>query len=178
MLPSLHQLRQQPTTATGTAGARKYINDGKKQKTLAPTTPSEVVGTVVEFEGDPGTYFLEDENGKYWWFDNVQVIEAYPTLRGPNKQVLDLNGGFVELSISPFWDYVVDGDYYNRVEPKPHLKAQVGERVSFVPRETSTLRLENDKLIILNWPEVNAQITTMFVPGGCAGVATNTRPAK
>ena len=132
-----------------------------------------VDGVVVETVGN--TYALRDDQGDHWWFDNVQSVERHNTLQWPDKQVKDLDGNYVELPIFPFSDYETDIGYFEE-DPKPRLKAQPGDRVSFVPRETNTLRLEGGKLAISKWPSELADIEYVPIPSACIGVATETRP--
>jgi hypothetical protein len=160
-----------PRGTVATGGYLAY----KKQKVKASTTRLDPVdGVVVEAAGN--IYALRDDQGAYWWFDNVQVVEPYPTLAGPDKQVKDLDGNYVELSIFPFFDYVTYGEYFEEDEPKPRLNAQPGERVRFVPRETSTLLLKDGKLAIHEYKHGLAHIQYVLIPSVCKGVATETRP--
>ena len=142
----------------------------KKTDVAAPTT--RVEGVVAE---SAGAYALMDDHGQLWWFDNHLVVCAFHTLNGPDYHVEDVHDNHVDLSVYPFQDSV----YMDPTDGtgSPQLKAQPGERVSFVPRVRSTLRFRAGKLVIHECMDVHGHTRLESIPSACVGVATETRPA-
>ena len=159
-----------------TAPVAGYLAAYKKQRLEAPTTrlePAEVEGVVVEAAGN---YALQDGQGALWWFDNNKVVFQFRTI-GPDYHVKDIGGNYVDLT--SLFDFVVDAEYFEEgVAKKLHLKAQPGDRMRFVPRETSALQLKDDMLVIYdNKTDEFAYRGLVSIPSACKGVATEVRPA-
>ena len=133
----------------------------------------EVEGVVVEVGGD---YFLQDGQGAHWWFDNKKVVFQFRTI-GPDYHVKDIDGNYVDLT--SLFDFVVDAEYFEKDAPKKlHLKGQPGDHMRFVPRETSTLQLRDDMLVIYdNKTDKVAYRGPVPIPSACKGVATEIHPA-
>lgn len=138
----------------------------KKRKAVAPKTPPVRVEGVVVMSQDE--YALMDDKGDVWWFDNIQTNLTFPSdaFFGPDHQVKDKDGNYVDLSV--MYDYVMA-----REDPGPHLKAEEGIRLSFVPREREALHFENGKLVIHE--NKDGFKYDKSIPVICKGVATETR---
>ena len=106
--------------------------------------------------------------------NNKKVVFMFRQI-GPDHHVKDISGNYVDLT--HLFDFVVDPAYYDEYEPKYRLKAQPGDRMRFVPRETSALQLEDDKLVIYDSDDNLGQAQHVSIPSACKGVATEVRPA-